>query len=382
MLGKLRTRTRYAIVGGDFSAQEPRLLTSLCQDKGLLDNWNNNRDIYATIMSAIKKIDYWESMEHWEDGTPNPTGAKMRKMGKGIVLGISYGMGAKLLASILGVSIDECKEILVEFNKMFPNVSKFMKENEEKVKKLGYVEDYMGRRRHLTHFNDKELVFKAYRKEYVNSDLFIDTDIGNMIDVYDEKLSKEWQDRFDNDTSYSFTKKQKFKEEAKINNVEVFDNGAFISAASTQCKNAPIQASAASLTKKAMAKIFNDSRMNELGFRMLIPIHDEILGECPLANAEEVAKRLASLMIESAKPECTVPMKVDTYCVNRWYADEVSNEIRDTYITLITGDSKKNIAPISEEDAYNQLRADYMELSEDVFKSMCDGTYDVLSTKI
>lgn len=371
----------YAIVGGDFSAQEPRLLTHLCQDKGLLDNWEHNRDIYATIMSSIKHIDYWESMEHWEDGTPNPIGAKTRKMGKSIVLGISYGMGAKLLASILGVSIDECKDILKEFNKMFPGVDKFMKQNEEKLKKLGYVEDYMGRRRHLTHFNDKELVFKAYRKELID-DVFVDTNLSDTIKVYDSTLTKEWQDRFDNDNTNSFKKKAKYKEDAKMNEVDVTDNGAFISSASTQCKNSPIQGSAASLTKKAMAKIFNDDEMTKLGFKMLIPIHDEILGECPIENAERVSERLAELMIESAKPECTVQMKVDTYCVKRWYADEVSNDIRDSYITLIKGDSKKNIPPISEQEAYDKLRADYMELDEDVFKSMCYGTYDLLSYKI
>ena len=64
------------------------------------------------------------------------------------------------------------------------------------------------------------------------------------------------------------------------------------------------------------------------------------------------------------------------------YSEEERRKIEWAIGSIITGDSKKNIAPISEEDAYNQLRADYMELSEDVFKSMCDGTYDVLSTKI
>lgn len=291
-------------------------------------------------------------------------------------------MGAKLLASMLNVPIDECKQILADFDKEFPGVMQYSKKNEQKLRELGYVEDYMGRRRHLPHFNDKELVFKAYRKEYVNKDLFVDSDLSNTIDVYDEKLTKEWQDRFDNDKTYSFTKKQRYKEEAKLNNVEVFDNGAFISSASTQCKNSPIQASAASLTKKAMARVFNDPIMNKLGFRILIPIHDELLGECPLANAEEVSKRLAELMIESAKPECTVPMKVDTYCVQRWYADEVSNEIRDEFITLTKGDPKKNIAPISAEEAMKQIREDYQELSYETFKKMCEGTYDVLSGEV
>ena len=377
-----KTRTRYAIVGGDFSAQEPRLLSHLCQDAGLLENWKNNRDIYATIMSSIKHIDYWECMEHWEDGSPNPTGAKLRKMGKGIVLGISYGMGAKLLASILGVGIDECKEILNEFNRMFPNVSKYMEENAKKVRKLGYTEDYMGRRRHLPHFNDDELIFKAFRKERVNNDFFVDCELSEFIDVYDESESQRWREKFLSDKTNSFKKKQKFKELAQNANVEISDMGAFISSSSTQCKNAPIQGSAASLTKRAMAKVFNDKQMNEWGYRILIPIHDEILGECPIENAEKVSKRLSELMIESAKPECSVDMKVDTYCVKRWYADEVSNEIHDEFMRLTKGDARKNIEPISEEDALVKIREDFKELSDDVFKKMCYGTYDVLSDEI
>ena len=73
---------------------------------------------------------------------------------------------------MLNVPIDECKQILADFDKEFPGVMQYSQKNEQKLRELGYVEDYMGRRRHLPHFNDKELVFKAYRKEYVNKDLF------------------------------------------------------------------------------------------------------------------------------------------------------------------------------------------------------------------
>ena len=53
------------------------------------------------------------------------------------------------MASILGVSIEECKSILEEFYKMFPSIKEFTQKNEESAKEVGYVEDYMGRRRHL-----------------------------------------------------------------------------------------------------------------------------------------------------------------------------------------------------------------------------------------
>ena len=118
----IKARTRYVIVGGDFSQQEPRLLTHMCKDPKLTETYNNKRDLYATIAAAVFKKDYWECMEHWEDGTPNPTGKGIRSKAKGLVLGIMYGMGAKLMSTILNVTIEECNDILKEFFEMFPTV--------------------------------------------------------------------------------------------------------------------------------------------------------------------------------------------------------------------------------------------------------------------
>ena len=133
--------------------------------------------------------------------------------------------------------------------------------------------------------------------------------------------------------------------------------------------------SAASLTKKAMVSIFNDEVMKELGFRILVPVHDELLGECPIENSEKVEKRLAELMIKAAKPECSVSMKVDTYRVNHWYADEVSNKVRSKYV----GKIEKGM---SDEDAVISLSKDFPELSIDVLSDMCHGDYDCLGEKI
>lgn len=69
------------------SAQEPRLLAHLCQDPELVRTFAENRDPYATMCAPAFHKDYWECMEHWEDGSPNPAGKKMRKKGKQLMLG-------------------------------------------------------------------------------------------------------------------------------------------------------------------------------------------------------------------------------------------------------------------------------------------------------
>ena len=78
------------IVGGDFSQQEPRLLAHICNEQNLKETYNQGRDLYATIGSMIWGLDYWECMEHWEDGSPNKEGEKRRKKCKSIVLGKTY----------------------------------------------------------------------------------------------------------------------------------------------------------------------------------------------------------------------------------------------------------------------------------------------------
>ena len=87
ILSSIKTRTRYVIVGGDYSQQEPRLLTHMCGDDKLKETYNNKKDLYATIGAFVFHKDYWECMEHWQDGSPNDSGKVLRARCKQLVLG-------------------------------------------------------------------------------------------------------------------------------------------------------------------------------------------------------------------------------------------------------------------------------------------------------
>ncbi len=291
-------------------------------------------------------------------------------------------MGANLLSSNLGVSIEECKEMLDNFFKMFPSVKEFTLKNEEDAKNIGYVEDYMGRRRHLPDASLPQISVSVKKDVYTDADCFLDCSVNDSkISVIDkektESLQEEWNNLESSDIRMGmFDRKKMFKEEYS-DNADVFikDNGNFISRALTQCTNARIQGSAASLTKKAMVKIFNDEKMRELGFRILVPVHDELLGECPIENSEEVEHRLAELMIESAKPECSVNMKVDTYRVGHWYADDVSNKINVMYVENISNG-------MSEDESFISVLKDFPEISKNVLLDMCNGAYSCIQEDI
>ena len=211
----VKTRKRYCIVGGDFSAQEPRILTHMCGDPTFLDVFNTGKDPYATISSLVFKKDYWECMEHHQDGTPNPSGKALRSKAKGIMLGILYGMGPKLMSNILGVTFEECLDILDEFFNMFPKVKEFTQANENMAKTLGYVDDYMGRRRHLPDALLNEIEVRAKKKCIANSGVFIDCD-DTMLDIPDDETSKVWLEKFkSNYFGKGYNAKVDFKKLAK-----------------------------------------------------------------------------------------------------------------------------------------------------------------------
>ena len=125
---KLRKHTM--LIGSDYSQsqQEPRCLTAFSRDHILLDAYKNERDLYATLGAGVYKNDYWDNMEHYEDGSDNIEGKKRRKKMKTLYLGMSYGMGAKKLSDDMHCSIEEAKKIVEDFHTGFPEVSEWMKQ--------------------------------------------------------------------------------------------------------------------------------------------------------------------------------------------------------------------------------------------------------------
>ena len=60
--------------------------------------------------------------------------------------------------------------------------------------------------------------------------------------------------------------------------------------------NTLIQGSASDMTKNTVIKIEEDKELRDLGFELLLPIHDEIIGQCPNENIEKCSERIKYLM--------------------------------------------------------------------------------------
>ena len=65
------------------------------------------------------------------------------------------------------------------------------------------------------------------------------------------------------------------------------------------------------MTKIAMIKLGTNKELKELGFKMLFPVHDEVIAQCPFENRKRCAELMSQLMIESGQEKIKVPMKGD-----------------------------------------------------------------------
>ena len=80
------------------------------------------------------------------------------------------------------------------------------------------------------------------------------------------------------------------------------------------------------MSKKAMILVGNDIRLKELGFKLLIPVHDELIAQCPVEHVKECSERFAQLMSDAAKDRLEVPISCDVEITKRWYGESFEVE--------------------------------------------------------
>ena len=323
----------YVMVGSDYSAQEPRLFAAYSQDPALLKNYEEGKDLYCTVASVVYNNKYEDNLEFNSDGSFNPAGKERRSSCKSLILGLMYGRGIRSIADQIknhpgDVTQDDIKraeEISNKFFSNFPVAKKWMDETSYNAKINGYVEDLWGRRRRLPDLQLPKYAFK-YIGSYDNFNPLFGCH-GTFLN--DTSIFKKYEQRLSK--GVNLKQYEKIKAEALKENIEIINNGGFIAQAERQCVNARIQGGAATMTKRALLLLYNDSEMQSLGFRILFPVHDEIIGECPIENVERVKERLSELMVEAGKPECVVPMKCDADSFSRWYEDVYSAKLKEEY---------------------------------------------------
>ena len=317
----------YVMMSSDFSQQEPKALAALCRQDGdsqLFDTFMRGKDLYSEIASKAFNKSYEDCLEFYLDENgkktdkTNKEGKERRGQAKSILLGVLYGRGEASIAEQLKCSVDKAKSIKDSVFNAFPAIRKFEKDSKDMAYYEGYVTTVCGRKRRLPDMQLEQYDFKWSEDIVMDDVLNFDSDDTQL--PIPENRARFYLDKL---SHVNFRDKKKVFEEANKEGIWIIDNGKKIADAERQCVNSRIQGSAADLTKLAMIDMSNNERLKELGFRLMIPVHDEVIAECPEENAKECSQLLAQIMSEAAEKILEMPIKCDVVVSKCWYGEEI-----------------------------------------------------------
>lgn len=308
----------YVWMSADYSQQEPKCLAALCKMQGdsqMYDIFMQGKDLYSEIASKSFHVPYEQCKEFNPDGSTNKEGKERRSRAKSILLGVLYGRGEASIAEQLNCSVEEARQIKDSVFIAFPAIKKFEQDSINMSIEKGYVTTVCGRKRRLPsmQLHDYEVVWqdKPVDTDPLNFD---NTDVSVPYDIQMYWLNKIYNTR-------GFGSKRKIFEEANKQGLYILDHTR--EKDTTKVVNARIQGSAADLTKAAMIELDRNQRLKELGFRMLIQVHDEVIAECPEENVKECSQLFAEVMSKAAEKILQMPIRCDVSVTKEWYGDEI-----------------------------------------------------------
>ena len=315
----------YVLMSSDYSQQEPKVMTQMCGDEKMIQAYREGKDLYAEIAALSFNTTYENCLEFRPDGTTNPDGKNRRSQAKSILLGVLYGRGVPSIAEQLGTTTEKAQRIKDSVFKGFPAIPKFEQDSLDMAYEEGYVTTLWGRKRRLPDLQLPEYEFKWKDGVRPDDDLLDFSSDGDAGMSEDFEVPQDVQERYIRRLRQArFGQKRKIFEDANKEGIWIIDNEMKIADAERQCVNARIQGSAADMSKLAMIKVGTDQRLKDLGFRLLIPVHDELIAECPEENVKECSERFAELMSEAASDKLTIPIKCDVEITKEWYGESLN----------------------------------------------------------
>lgn len=133
----------HKLVVADYSQIEPRVIASFSEDPIMMDNYLNGKDIYTTVGDTMG-VD--------------------RKAGKVLVLAMAYGVGPDKIASQIGCTKTEARDLLDRFASEFSSISKYRAKvigSTKMAKPVPCVKTITGRRRYLPEIMSRDNGFRA-----------------------------------------------------------------------------------------------------------------------------------------------------------------------------------------------------------------------------
>ena len=288
----------------------------------MYDTFMEGKDIYSEIASKSFHVPYEMCKEFNEAGDKNPPEYKERRArAKKVLLASLYGMSVQTMAEDLEVTVDEAQDIKDSVFVGIPAIGQFEERSLQMAREKGYVTTVCGRKRRLPDIQLPEYEFR-WEKSYAP--------VGDILDFDELEVEVPYtKQKFyitKLQTARGWKSRDKVYELARKEHIQIINNNSKIAEATRQTVNSRIQGSSADLTKIAMIKLYSNERLKELGFRLLIQVHDEVIAECPEENAKECADLLAQIMCQSAEEILDMPMKCDVETTKVWFGKEYEFE--------------------------------------------------------
>lgn len=175
------------LISADYSQIELRVVAAISGDLNMCEAFKLGKDIHTATAAKVYGVEEADVTK------------EMRYKAKSVNFGIIYGQGAFGLAENLGISRTEAKEIIDNYKKEFPYIQKYMDQQINQAKALGFVETLMGRKRWLRDINSSNFTVRGFaERNAINSPIqgsAADMIKLAMIRVHQEMKKKTWESK-------------------------------------------------------------------------------------------------------------------------------------------------------------------------------------------
>ena len=143
-------RDGWLLMAADYVQIELRILASMSGDQALKDAFLEGKDVHASAAARVFGVDVAEVTR------------EQRTKAKEINYGIPYGVSPWGLAQRLRTSVQDAGALIDQYQKSYPDVSRFLVEQVERAREKGYVETLMGRKRYVPNIRSRNRTVRSF----------------------------------------------------------------------------------------------------------------------------------------------------------------------------------------------------------------------------
>lgn len=261
-------------VNADYSQFELRLAAVMAGEKQMIEDFNTDVDIHAKTAAEVYNVPINEV---------TPT---QRRRAKVVNFGVLYGMSQHGLAAAANMSYGEAQHFIDEYYRIRPHIKEFMERTIRQAHGDGFVQTLFGRRRPTPDVRSNNFAVRS-AAERAAANMPIQGTEADLMKLAMLAVEKRLTTMTSPDLLPSETGK--------------FEKNKF----------ALPERQVSSGSKSGLVH-----KNISLGHQIL-QIHDSIMVECPLQNAEIVSKMLVETM-ENIYPQLGIKLKVDVKIGNNW----------------------------------------------------------------